>query len=317
MSRAYSEPLAPERASQSGQPVALADSYRHCRALTARHGRSYHLATRLLPAERRPAVLALYGFARTVDDLVDHPADPATTAAQLDVVERDLALAFDVNGAAPRAYASVAAPVLPALADTARRYRIPPEHFAAFLTSMRMDVPGPQHRSRYRTMAELREYTYGSAAVIGAQLLPILGTVGPRSDAEPAAAALGEAFQLTNFLRDVGEDLDRDRIYLPAADLAAFGVDEPLLRYCRRTGRPDQRVRRALAHLIAANRAVYRTAEPGIALLTPAVRPGIRAAHALYRAILDRIEDSGYAVFDRRLAVPRLRRAALVAAALV
>lgn len=209
--------------------------------------------------------------------------------------------------------AAIDAPVLAALVDTVARYRIAPEHFRVFLDAMRMDVPGsPLFRNRYADMGELREYMRGSAAAIGLQLLPILGTVVPVAEAEPAAAALGEAFQLTNFLRDVAEDLDRGRIYLPGDELAAFGVDADLLAHCRRTGRTDPRVRRALAHLIATNRAVYRTAAPGIDLLRPRVRPAIRTAAVLYGGILDEIERHDYAVFDRRATVPTARRLRVV-----
>ncbi|MFD1813057.1 phytoene/squalene synthase family protein [Rhodococcus gannanensis] len=286
-------------------------AYRHCRRLTAHHGKSYHLATRMLPAQDRPAVHALYGFARTVDDVVDVSTDPpAVRLAELDRIEGELASAL--AGAVAEAR-----PVVRAAADTITRYRIAPDHFAVFLQAMRMDLPGaPDFRATYPTMAALREYMRGSAAAIGLQMLPILGTVVPVAEAEPAAATLGEAFQLTNFLRDVGEDLDRGRIYLPADELGAFGVDADLLRACRDDDRTDRRVERALAHLVAVNRHWYRLAEPGLAMLSPRVRPGITAAFELYAAILDRIERDGYPVLQRRVVVPRRRRAAIVAAAL-
>lgn len=204
--------------------------------------------------------------------------------------------------------------VLLAVADTIRRYDIAAQHFWTFLDSMRMDVPGtPRFRDRYATMADLYEYMSGSAAAIGLQVLPVLGTVVPIAEAEPAAAALGEAFQLTNFLRDVAEDLDRGRVYLPADELAAFGVDHDLLVHCHRTRRTDPRVRRALAHLIAINRDIYRHAEPGIDLLEPRVRPAIRTAAVLYASILDRIEAADYAVFSQRAVVPRHQRLGVAA----
>ncbi|MEV0342292.1 phytoene/squalene synthase family protein [Nocardia sp. NPDC050713] len=308
--------------------IRLADAYRACRAIAAEHGRTYFLATRLLSAPRRPAVHALYAFARMVDDIVDHadashgrqpnPAEtsrqsPAKTrqsspSAELDLIEKQLRVALD-HRTPTEPVPPLHALVLAALADTVDRYAIDPAHFWTFLDSMRMDVPGTAHfRTRYATLAELREYMRGSAAAIGLQLLPVLGTVAPPAEAEPAAAALGEAFQLTNFLRDIGEDLDRGRVYLPGDHLAAFGVDDDLLAHCRHTGRTDPRVRRALAHLIAINRGVYRTADPGIDLLNPRVRPAIRAASALYAGILDRIEESGYAVFQGRAVVPTGRR---------
>ncbi|WP_330232011.1 phytoene/squalene synthase family protein [Nocardia sp. NBC_00508] len=312
----------------------LALAYRECRQIAATHGRTYFLATRLLSAERRPAVHALYAFARMVDDIVDRTGQPGAAdgggtpgrgpAEELDLIERELRGALE-----PRTHATTGSPraanpvsthtgeagapprtlILAAVTDTIRRYDIAAQHFWTFLDSMRMDVPGaPVFRNRYATMAELHEYMRGSAAAIGLQLLPVLGTVAPVSEAEPAAAALGEAFQLTNFLRDVAEDLDRDRIYLPADALAAFGVDDDLLFECRRTGRTDPRVRRALAHLIAVNRGLYRRAEPGIALLEPRVRPAIRTATTLYADILRHIERSDYAVFDHRAVVPRHHR---------
>ncbi|MDH6279642.1 phytoene/squalene synthase family protein [Prescottella agglutinans] len=289
----------------------LPSAYHRCRRLAAEHGRTYYLATRLLPAERRPAVYALYGFARTVDDIVDVDCAGRSAeerAAALDVVEAQLDDAFDgrpVDDART-------GPVVHALADTVRQYEIPPAYFQAFLDSMRMDIPGtPGFRAEYPDMAELRRYMYGSAAVIGLQMLPVLGTTVPRGVAEPYAAALGEAFQLTNFLRDVGEDLDRGRVYLPADELGAFGVDVDLMRHCRRTGTVDPRLRRALAHLVAVTRAQYRRAEPGLDMLEPRVRPGIRAAYVLYAEILDRIERGGFRVLDHRATVPQHRRLAV------
>ncbi|RDI49878.1 phytoene/squalene synthase family protein [Nocardia mexicana] len=293
----------------SGSAAAEPAAYRHCRTIAAAHGRTYFLATRLLSPEQRPAVHALYAFARTVDDIVDHGAEDA--AAQLDRIEKQLRERLPATGPepVPRADSPGRELVLSAVADTITRFGIAPQHFWTFLDAMRMDVPdSPHFRNRYATMAELREYMRGSAAAIGLQLLPVLGTVVPAAEAEPAAAALGEAFQLTNFLRDVGEDLDRGRVYLPTAELAAFGVDEDLLAHCRRTGRTDPRLRRALAHLIATNRALYRRATPGIELLHPRVRPAIRTAAVLYAGILDEVERSEYAIFTRRATVPRRRR---------
>ncbi|WP_067547344.1 phytoene/squalene synthase family protein [Nocardia crassostreae] len=295
----------------------LDHAYRDCRHIAAQHGRTYFLATRLLAADRRPAVHALYAFARMVDDIVDHTTAPdraAESAGHLDRIEYELRGRLAHPSAAPAPGPAAQHRILLAVSDTIRRYGIAPEHFWVFLDAMRMDIPGsPQYRDRYPTMTALRTYMRGSAAAIGLQLLPVLGTVCPISEAEPAAAALGEAFQLTNFLRDIAEDLDRGRIYLPADELAAFDVDADLLRHCRDTGRTDQRVRRALAHLIAVNRGIYRTAIPGIDLLTPRVRPGIRTAATLYGGILDQIERTDYAVFTRRAVVPRHRRLGVAA----
>ncbi|WP_171048047.1 phytoene/squalene synthase family protein [Nocardia cyriacigeorgica] len=314
----------------------LAEAYRLCLRIAAEHGRTYFLATRLLSASQRPAVHALYAFARMVDDIVDCAPDAtaacsrqpaghtrttgARLAAQIDRIEEQLRAAL-APGAAARPATGVTTDqrrdaILLALTDTIRRYGIAAEHFWTFLHCMRMDIPGtPRFRNRYADMAELNEYMRGSAAAIGLQLLPVLGTVVPVAEAEPAAAALGNAFQLTNFLRDIGEDLDRGRVYLPTDELAAFGVDDELLAECRRSGRTDRRVRRALAHLIAVNRDLYRSAAPGIELLAPRVRPAIRTAATLYGAILEQIEDGDFAVFDRRAVVPVHRKLRVAAGA--
>ena len=153
-------------------------AYRDCRRIAARHGRTYYLATRLLPLQRRPGIHALYAFARQVDDVVDVATGKrpwADVAADLDRVQARLE-----HPAAGADLAPSWDPVFVALRDTIARYDIPLDYFRAFLDSMRMDVPGTElYRNRYPTMTDLRRYTYGSAAVIGLQVLPILGTVVP------------------------------------------------------------------------------------------------------------------------------------------
>jgi len=281
--------------------VSLTEAYRTCRRINARYGRTYFLATRLLPAHSRPSVHALYGFARLADEIVDNAVAPGAPGRALDTLEQALKEAF--AGVPP------AHPVLLALVDTVRRHDIDEGLFTEFLASMRMDLTV----TGYETFADLAEYTHGSARVIGLQMVPVLGTVCPPAEAAPYAAALGEAFQLTNFLRDVGEDLDRGRLYLPAAELAAFGVDRAMLERAHRSGRTEQPVRRALAHLVSYTQAVYRRAEPGIALLAPSARPCIGAATRLYRGILDEIVANDYDVLSRRVAVPNHRRLRIAA----
>ncbi|GAA2392289.1 phytoene/squalene synthase family protein [Streptomyces glaucosporus] len=283
----------------------LRRAYAVCRELNARHGRTYFLATRLLPPARRPAVHALYGFARWADEIVDDLEGTPTAgerARALAALEGELAEALR---AGPHADGSV--PVLRALAHTASVHGIDHRLFHDFMASMRMDLDVTD----YPTYDDLYLYMHGSAAVIGLQMLPVLGTVVPREEAEPHAAALGVAFQLTNFLRDVGEDLDRGRVYLPGEVLARHRVDRGLLRWCRDTGRGHTRVREALREVAAHTRSVYRDALPGIDLLDPVARPCIRTAFTLYGGILERIEAAGYAVLHRRVAVPARRRAAV------
>ncbi|MFJ5776982.1 phytoene/squalene synthase family protein [Streptomyces sp. NPDC093094] len=282
----------------------LRAAYRHCRALNSAHGRTYFLATRLLPAERRPAVHALYGFARWADDIVDSfgpdPGD-ARRAAELAVLQRRLERGLRGE--------RTDEPVVLAVADTARRYSIEHAHFRDFMTAMRSDLVVTD----YPAYADLRAYMHGSAAVIGLQMLPVLGTVVPREEAAPYAASLGVAFQLSNFLRDVGEDLDRGRVYLPADLLAGHGVDRALLRWSRDTGRHDPRITAALREFEALTRAVYREAEPGIGMLDPVSRPCIRTAAVLYGGILDAVAREGWSVLHRRAVVPRRERAVVAA----
>src|SRR3954462_13320362 len=181
-------------AERAEQQRLLDVAYRHCAAIAARHGKSYHLATRLLTADRRPAVHALYAAARTADDLVDLPgADPADDlAAWSRAVLADLETGWSDD------------PVRLALVDTYRRHDIPVEHLVDFLAAMTSDL----HVTGYPTMDDRDRYMWGSAAVIGLKVLPVLGTAPgvAREEATPYAIALGEAFQLTNFLRDVAED---------------------------------------------------------------------------------------------------------------
>lgn len=276
---------------------ALADGYAHARRLNARHGRTYYLATLLLPAHKRASVHALYGFARYADDLVD--------AQQLDAD----AAARDLDALQAALDADDAPPLVLAVRDTARRWQIARPLFDAFFDSMRQDLVV----SEYPTWEDLLGYMHGSAAVIGLQMLPILEPLHGLEDvAAVYAADLGRAFQLTNFIRDVGEDLGRGRLYLPKEDLAAFGVTRADLE----SGVVDAATRRLLAFEVARARELFRNAEPGIRLLHPTSRDCIDTALRLYRRILDVIERNGYSVLDRRARVGVAMRSAVAVPAM-
>lgn len=278
--------------------VDLATSYALCRRINAAHGRTYYFATRLLPAAKRPHVHALYAFARYADDLVDHMALDWTPADRRERLE-GWAEGFLADLDAGRS----ADPVCKAVIHTVTTLGIDHDDLRAFLASMAMDLTV----TRYRTYTDLYAYMYGSAAVIGTMMLPVLQPLSPR--ARQPAMDLGVAFQLTNFIRDIAEDFQRGRIYLPQEDLMRFGVTEDDLRSRHIT--PD--MRRLLAFEIARARGLYRQAEAGWGLLPPASARCIRTAHKLYAGILDAVEDSGYQVFHVRAAVPGWRKA-LVAA---
>lgn len=280
---------------------ALRDAYRECRTLNAQYGRTFFLATRLLAPQQRPAVHALYGFARRADDILDDFDSAVPMPERANRLERLATQLFNrmIAGTTDDGDTSLAAVV-----DTAQRYAIPWELFDDFLGSMRMDLTTTDYPNR----AALDRYMYGSAEVIGLQLLPVLGTVGPREEAAPYAAALGKAFQLTNFLRDIDEDLVRGRVYLPADELAAHQVDRDVLMWCHTRRRTDARVRKALIEQHAETRRIYSFAERGIPLLHPRSRPCIAAALTLYAGILDRIEELDFAVFNQRATVGTARR---------
>lgn len=284
----------------------LRDGYRRCRELNAAHGRTFFLATRLLAPDQRPPVHALYGFARYADDILDD-LDPHVGADVRGRRLQHLSERFFSDGA------HLGDPLVAAVTDTVRRYQISAGLFEDFLASMRMDLTVTDYPDRNA----LNLYMRGSAEAIGLQVLPILGTVTAAHEAAPYAAALGRAFQLTNFLRDVDEDLQRGRVYLPADELAAEGVDRELLIWCHAHRRTDPRVRRALTAQHEIARQTYRFATEGIATLAARSRPCVATAAALYSEILDCIERSDFAVFDRRATVGKARRLRVAGAGLI
>ncbi|OBG35777.1 phytoene synthase [Mycobacterium alsense] len=284
----------------------LREAYQCCRRIAAAHGRTYFLATRLLAPDQRPAVHALYGFARHADDILDEPNPELDVGARAEALQR-LSDRFFSGGGHPDE------PVLAAVDHTVRHYGIAAELFEDFLASMRMDLTVTDYPDR----PALNRYMRGSAEVIGLQMLPVLGTVADADEAAPHAAALGRAFQLTNFLRDVDEDLARNRIYLPTDELAAFGVDRELMMWCHTHRRTDARVRAALAAQHQITREIYRFAAEGIALLAPRSRPCVATALTLYSEILDRIEAEGFSVFTRRATVGTSRRLRVAGGALL
>ena len=266
----------------------LAASYALGRRLHRAHGTTYYWATRALPRADQPHVHALYGLCRYADEIVDAP-DRGSVAARAAALD-GLRARFDRDLAAGRSDH----PVLAAVVDTVQRLSIDPELLRRFFASMRMDLSV----SSYRTHADLERYMDGSAAVIGELLLPVLRPPDPDA-ARDGARTLGVAFQLTNFLRDVDEDLERGRIYLPWEDLERFGAD-PRRRLADAPWRAFSRFQ------IDRIRGIYAEADAGIALLPPRSAKVIRAARVLYSGILDRIEDADHDVFTvrARIATP-------------
>ena len=280
----------------------LRASYEECKRLNALHGKTYFLATLLLPKAKRPFVHALYGFARYADEIVDD------LASELSIEEKAQALSTWGNGVLSDLKKGTSQDhVGRALIDTVQRFDIPHEHFEAFLHSMTMDLTVQE----YETYEDLLEYVYGSAAVIGLEMVPILGPL--HNDAFEAAKKLGMAFQLANFIRDVDEDLDRSRVYLPIKELAQFGVTREMLE--ERALTPE--IIEALKFQIARVRQLQSEAAPGIAMLEPTSRPCIEAASTLYCGIVDEVEKIGYDIFNHRAKTSKVRRIRVAGSAFI
>ena len=271
----------------------LQASYAECKRLNALHGKTYYLATLLLPKSKRPYVHALYGFARYADEIVDDLASTLTVDEKAKVLSTwgDKILNDLKSGRSDDAVGR-------ALIDTVNRFHIPHAHFEAFLHSMTMDLTVTE----YQRYEDLLEYVYGSAAVIGLEMVPVLGVL--EEGAYECAKKLGIAFQLANFIRDVGEDLDRGRIYLPLEELAQCGVSREMLE--ARVLTPQ--IIEALKFQIARVRQLQAEATPGIKMLEAASRPCIEAASTLYCGIVDEVEKIGYDIFNKRAKTSTARR---------
>lgn len=280
--------------------ITLEQSYAHCKELNKRNGTTYYRATTVLPAVKRHHVHALYGLCRHADDIVDDLGDVAP-----DVRAKALADFGD------RFFEDLEAGdsddlVLKATVHTVRAFRIDPDCIRRFLASMAMDLTV----SRYETYDDLLVYMDGSAAVIGEMMLPILEPSDPA--AREPARELGNAFQLTNFLRDIAEDLDRDRVYVPQEDVRRFGAEDA---FATRTATPE--FVELMRFEIERTRALYRYADTGIGLLPERSARCIRAARLLYSQILDEIEALDHDVFRARATVPGWRKVAMAGRALL
>jgi phytoene synthase len=269
--------------------VTLEQSYEICRRLNKEYGTTYYWSSLVLPRVTRHHVWAIYAFCRHADDIVDD-------LGAASVEQRGPAL----RALGDRLFADLEAgrsddPILKAVVHTMRAFGHDPEAFRRFLRAMEMDLTVTE----YATYDDLLGYMDGSAAVIGEMMLPILEPTS--AAATPRARDLGFAFQLTNFLRDVDEDLDRGRVYLPQEDLERFDADPH-----RRT--VDDRWRELMRFEIRRCRELYRSADLGIELLPPSSARCVSAASELYSGILGRIEMADYDVFTTRATVPTWRK---------
>lgn len=272
-----SRPVDAASATPAGTQLSLAAAYGVCEQMTRQHSKSFFFSSQFLPAAKRRAVRALYAFCRTSDDVVDMAQGDPTPALATWVrrVRAPLPPADDA--------------VLLAWHDTRTSYGLAAALIDELLAGIAMDLS----ISRYATFADLWLYCYRVASVVG---LLSIGIVGAAPGAVPYAIKLGVALQLTNILRDVGEDAQRGRVYLPAEDMERFGLcaDDILAGVC------DRRFRALLDFEIARTHQLYAESWPGIALLPADSRLAIGAAARIYRGILDKVVANGYDVYTRR-----------------
>ena len=261
--------------------AALASAFHAANVLTRKHSRTFYFATRLLPPAKRSAIRALYVFCRSTDDLVDlQHASPADVAAWRAQVTLPAARQPDAR--------------LSAWAHVREQYGVNPRYEHELIDGVALDLTN----RRYQTWEELEHYCYLVASTVGLLSLPVIGLARgvQEGQAAPYAIRLGIALQLTNILRDVGEDAARGHIYIPQADLHAFNLTSQDIF----DGVHDTRFVALMQFEIARAREIYRAALPGIALLAPAARAAVGAAALLYAAILERIEAIDYRVHSQR-----------------
>ena len=258
----------------------LNSAYNYCARVTHTNSRTFYTASVLLPKPKRRAAQALYAFCRSTDDLVDETQG----AAQTDV------LFANWHARLSNPHPAAHDPVPLAWADTQSRFRIPRGYADQLIAGVSQD----RTRKRYKTFAELTEYCYSVASTVGLMVMHIVGFQSP--DALSYAVKLGIALQLTNILRDIGEDWRVGRLYLPLDELKAFGLSETDIA----AAQVDDRWRAFMGFQIERVQRLYVESEPGIALLDSDGRFAIAAAAELYRAVLDDIQAHDYDVFQRR-----------------
>jgi phytoene synthase len=269
----------------------LAESYAFCRGVARARAKNFYYSFVLLPREQRNAMCAIYAFMRYCDDLSDEPG------ASLEPLERWRCALIDALAGKFDAF-----PAWPAFHDTVARYSIPHEYFFQVIEGVKSDL----EPRRLATFEDLYRYCYQVASVVGLSIIHVFGFDSPA--ALPLAEKCGIAFQLTNILRDIGEDAARGRIYLPAEDLDRFGVSPADLEAGHRTD--------AFVHLMqfeaARARAYYSESAPLIDLVHKRSRPGLRALIAIYSRLLERIEARNYDVFSRRVSLSSIEKCGIV-----
>jgi len=285
-------------------PISTTDAdARECERITRRHARTFTLASRFLSPAKRRAAFAVYAFCRTVDDIVDESR--GRDSAEAAIVHYRRALADALVGMPD-------GPVLRELARAVTAFGLPASVLHRLINGVARDLDGGAHPASWPALAE---YCEGVASTVGELCALVFGVEGDALTAARAiryARTLGVAMQLTNILRDVGEDARRGRCYLPADELTAFGLDRADILACDGRIARDERWRPLMAFQIGRARSLYEAAAPGLSLLAPDARRCAIACATGYAAILDAIEQAGYDTITQRVSVPLHRRAALI-----
>ena len=272
---------------------ALAASYVYCERLARREAANFYPAFRVLPGPQRRAMCALYAFLRVSDDLTDEPGTAAEKQARLSTWRNDFARAMAGD---------YSHPLHAAFHHAVRVHGIPCASVSAVLDGVEMDL----YKNSYATFAELYRYCYRVASAVGLACIHIWGFADER--AEAYAESAGIAFQLTNILRDLREDADRGRVYLPQEDLLKFGYRLEQLYGCER----DDRFRALMRFQVERARHYYDAARPLSAFLPPPGRAVFQVLIGTYRALLEAIEERDYDVFRSRVSVSGWRKLRLV-----
>lgn len=268
----------------------LKQAYRHCRAITRFHAKTFYLATRFLPNEKQRGIFAVYGMCRYLDNLVDD-AEDLNTSEQISLSQIDDRLnEFKINLDLVYSGLFVDDPILIAYADTLKRYKIDKELPLQLIEGIQQDL----HKTRFLNFEEIYDYSYKVASVVGLMTSEIFGY--SCKEALQRATDLGIAMQLTNILRDVGEDLERNRIYIPTDELKMFNITEQELFNKERS----EKFIALMKFQIKRAREYYKNAFDGIELLTKDSRLPVYLAHRNYSRILDKIEENEYDVFYKR-----------------
>lgn len=265
--------------------ASLQNAYRQAEQVTAQHSKSFYLASGLLPEEKRSAVRALYAFCRTVDDVVDEIDYKKDRDFELNYWREIVKTASSPTGDL----------VALAWADTLARYNIPHHYALQLIDGVARDLS----ETCYQTFDELATYCYGVASTVGLMSMYIVGFKS--TEAVPYAIKLGVALQMTNILRDVGEDYRNGRLYLPREELNQFGICEEDIA----KGQVTDNWREFMRFQIDRTRHLYNESKPGIHLLEKEGQLAVRAASIFYEGILDVIEKNDYDVFSRRASLSK------------